>query len=326
MSPAVTFTGKVVDVNEKAIEEAKISLMVRFGNYGSTLGNEQIKSDRDGRFEWKCVPQGLNCTVSAQADGFGKENAQAQSDDASNGRLDVGELRLREALLKVTGTVVDVNDVPVAGVRLYCYGDGQPDRSEIITDSKGQFTIDKVCEGRMQISANTNGNPYRYGFMQTEGGATDVKIVISQQGTSSRRMPRKPASLTGKVIPPVDNLGINEDINDKPLLLCFFDIQQRPSRQVLKDLAGMASGLKEKGVVLLGVHGSPMEKQQLDEQIKKMGAAFPVGMIGADEEKVKFAWGVDGLPWLILTNKQHIIKASGFEVSEINEKLKELDK
>jgi len=326
LAPAVTYTGRVVDTNDKAIANARITLMARFGNYGSNLDDEKIKSDKDGRFELKCVPQGLKCTVSAQADGYGKEQVETESDDATDGRLDVGQLKLRDAPLSVTGIVVDVNDAPVADVRLYCYGQGQPDRHDIRTDAKGRFTIDKICEGRLQISANSDGQPYRYGFVQTEGGATDVKIIISERGSQARAIPKKPASMAGKAIPPMDSFGISEDINNKPVLICFFDIQQRPSRQTLKDLMTSAGDLKEKGVAVVIVQSSPMAKEQLDEQLKKMGVAFPVGMIPADEEKVKFAWGVDGLPWLILTDKQHIVKAAGFDVAELNEKLKELDK
>jgi hypothetical protein len=130
-------------------------------------------------------------------------------------------------------------------------------------------------------------------------------------------------------MPAMDNFGIRPtigDINDKPLLLCFFDIQQRPSRQTLKDLMAATEGLKEKGFIVAAVQCSAIGQEQLDEQLKKMGVTIAVGMIAKDEEKVKFAWGVDGLPWLILANKQHIIKASGFEVAEIADKLKELDK
>jgi hypothetical protein len=237
--------------------------------------------------------------------------------------------QLKEAPLTVAGIVVDVNDVPMANVRLFCYGQRQPDRSDVIADANGRFTIDKVCEGSLQISANTSGEPYRYGQVRTEGGATDVKIIISEQGTGSRSIPKKSPSITGKAIPAMDGFGIRpaiEDINDKPLLICFFDVQQRPSRHALKELTGISTGLKEKGITILGVQSSPIGQEELDEQLKKAKVTFAVGMIGANEEKVKFQWGIDGLPWLVLTNKQHIVKASGFVVAEITEKLEGLDK
>ncbi len=329
LAPALVYTGKVVDANGAAIAGAKVTLTAIFGNYGSPISDEKITSDEKGRFELKYIPEGLNCTINAQASGYSKEYVQVEADNAIDGRVDAGEFQLKEAPLTVTGIVVDANDVPVANVRLFCYGQRQPDRSDIITDINGRFTIDKVCEGSLQISANTSSEPYRYGQVRTEGGATDVKIIISEQGTGSRPTPKKSPSITGRAIPAMDGFGIKpamENIDDKPLLICFFDVQQRPSRHTLKELVGMTARLKEKGIIVAGVQSSSLGQEELDEQLKKTGVTFAVGMIGANEEKVKSQWGIDGLPWLILTNKQHIVKASGFVVAEITEKLEGLDK
>jgi len=45
-------------------------------------------------------------------------------------------------------------------------------------------------------------------------------------------------------------------------------------------------------------------------------------MIQADEEKTRIDWGVRSLPWLILTDKEHIVTAEGFSVNELNEQIK----
>ncbi len=47
-------------------------------------------------------------------------------------------------------------------------------------------------------------------------------------------------------------------------------------------------------------------------------------MVQADEEKIRFAWGVRSLPWLILTDKNHIVQAEGFNINELNDKIKAL--
>lgn len=52
---------------------------------------------------------------------------------------------------------------------------------------------------------------------------------------------------------------------------------------------------------------------------------FPVGMIQGDGEKIRFAWGVKSLPWLILMNRKHIVTAEGFNLSEINSKIQEVE-
>jgi len=45
-------------------------------------------------------------------------------------------------------------------------------------------------------------------------------------------------------------------------------------------------------------------------------------MIQADEEKTRIDWSVRSLPWLILTDKEHIVTAEGFSVNELNEQIK----
>ncbi len=38
-------------------------------------------------------------------------------------------------------------------------------------------------------------------------------------------------------------------------------------------------------------------------------------------EKIRFAWGVKSLPWLILTDSRHVVAATGFGLSELDEKI-----
>jgi hypothetical protein len=59
--------------------------------------------------------------------------------------------------------------------------------------------------------------------------------------------------------------------------------------------------------------------------IKENGVTFPVGVIEGDSEKSRFNWGVKSLPWLILTDKNHIVQAEGFALDELNEKIKDFE-
>ncbi len=47
-------------------------------------------------------------------------------------------------------------------------------------------------------------------------------------------------------------------------------------------------------------------------------------MIEGDEEKIRFTWGVRSLPLLILTDKEHIVRAEGFMLSELEAKIGEV--
>jgi len=46
-------------------------------------------------------------------------------------------------------------------------------------------------------------------------------------------------------------------------------------------------------------------------------------MIQADEEKARFTWGVRSLPWLILTDKRHVVTAEGFALGELEDKTRQ---
>ena len=54
----------------------------------------------------------------------------------------------------------------------------------------------------------------------------------------------------------------------------------------------------------------------------KNAVPFSIGMIQADEEETRFKWGVCSLPWLILTDKEHIVRAEGFRLDELEAKIR----
>lgn len=132
-------------------------------------------------------------------------------------------------------------------------------------------------------------------------------------------------SLPGKPLPEFTGLGIDivpEQIADKIVLVCFWDMNQRPSRNCIIQLAKRSEELKRKGVTFVAVQASMVEKNELDVWLRKNDIPFPVGMIWSDVEKTKFTWGIESLPWLILTDKEHIVIAEGFAVGELENKLK----
>jgi hypothetical protein len=42
----------------------------------------------------------------------------------------------------------------------------------------------------------------------------------------------------------------------------------------------------------------------------------------AVKDKTRFSWGVQSLPWLILTDEQHIVQAEGFNIDELDDEIK----
>jgi len=69
-------------------------------------------------------------------------------------------------------------------------------------------------------------------------------------------IPKQPPSLQGKQLPELKDLGIKikpDDIEGKMILVCFFDMNQRPFRYMLTELAKREGQLREKNVIILAV-------------------------------------------------------------------------
>jgi len=114
-----------------------------------------------------------------------------------------------------------------------------------------------------------------------------------------------------------------EQTRGKMLLLCFWDIQQRPSRNLLIELAGHKEELENKGVVVLLVHTSDIGAERLKGWIDKNKIPYICGRITSDTQRVLYRWGVRGQPWLVLTDENAAVRAGGFELEQLNEKLLE---
>jgi len=328
LEPGVTFTGKVLDPDGKGIANARILVMLRASNWGSTIARDIGQSNAEGNFEVKAIPLEHKYSITASAEGYGENRTEVQADDAVDNQLDVGVLTLPVANLLVSGVVVDVNDKPVANARISTYGEGQPYRN-MQTDAEGKFTIEKICAGKIRISVNISGRTRLYGSVETEGGATDVKVVVSERSSTTRYVPKRPPSLVGKPLPELKDLKIeisSADAGDKMLLVCFWDMEQRPSRNCIIRLAKQAEQLKQKGVTVVTVQASKVDENALNKWVKNYNIPFTVGMVQGDVEKSRFVWGVRSLPWLILTDHEHIVRANGFSLAELDEKIQSTEK
>jgi hypothetical protein len=130
--------------------------------------------------------------------------------------------------------------------------------------------------------------------------------------------------LKDKPLPDMKQFGVLQDPNqakNKMILVCFFDTDQRPSRNCMRQLSAKAQELKTKGVFIVAVHASKADDNKLRLWLQKYQINFSVGMIKADDAKTRIAWCVNSLPRLILTDKEHIVTAEGFSIAELDNKL-----
>jgi hypothetical protein len=71
----------------------------------------------------------------------------------------------------------------------------------------------------------------------------------------------------------------------------------------------------------LTVQALKIDKNTLNQWVKNYNIPYSVGMVQGDGEKTRFTWGIKSLPWLILANRKHIVRAEDFRLSELNEKI-----
>ena len=107
----------------------------------------------------------------------------------------------------------------------------------------------------------------------------------------------------------------------KKILVCFFDMDQRPSRFCVSQLAKRAEDLSNRGIVIVAIHARSVEKKELDDWLEQNQITLPVGIVEKGNDNFQSTWGAKSLPWLILTNEQHVIQAEGFSINELDKSI-----
>ena len=158
--------------------------------------------------------------------------------------MEVEPLVLRLADRSVSGVVVDEQDRPVSKASISCYGPDQPWR-HVMADDQGRFKVEGICAGSIEIRADIRDLS---GSVRTQADAQDVRIVLNlsrRDGSVS-----KPVSLLGGQLPDMKAFGMPiADVNavGKPLVICFFDMNQRPSRNCIVQLAKTGGRTQTRG-------------------------------------------------------------------------------
>ena len=213
---------------------------------------------------------------------------------------------------RATGRVFDSSGEPMPGKRVVV----RPGGRAYSTNDKGEYTANIPPNERVTLEVVDEAS--RGIIVKCE----PFKIEESQIIEKDLKVGEESSKLVGRPLPAFEGIDIDfnrQQAGGRMLLVCFWDMQQRPSRNCIAQLAKQAEQLKDKGVTIVAVQSSKVEKNTLDEWVKKNNIDFPVGMIEADAEETRFTWGVKSLPWLILTNSEHVVTAANFNLSELNE-------
>ena len=322
LKSGMKLAGQITDMDGKAVPVAQVMLTGTFSNTVKMIGSEEI-TDANGHYEICAIPrmpEEIQYRIKIDATGYGPIYYQKITlKEASVDRYEDMNFELKPANMSVSGFVMDANDKPVEGVEFFLHGSGQP-RRRGVTNGKGEFTIGRICEGPLQIQAGMDGEGTKAGFVEAQGGDKDVKIVLGKTIAHENYI-----SLVGKELPTLGEMGLKVEPNEiagKAIVVYFFDMQQRSSRHFVGELAKRAEELKQKGVAVMGVQMGKVDENALAEWAKKTSINFPIGTIPENADKAKLKYGVKSLPWLVLTDDKHVVKAEGLSLSELDEKLK----
>ena len=174
LEPGLSLAGQVADAEGKPIPNAEVSVFFMTPRSGSLLGSPR-RADAEGRFELKGLPAGRAYNLYVTAKGYGSDNRMVNTADTATRRLDLDPFQLALADQRVAGVVVDAEDKPVKGARLFIFNNGQPSL-KAPSDAQGRFSFDHVCAGPIEISADSlfQGS----GTAAVEGGDTHITVKL----------------------------------------------------------------------------------------------------------------------------------------------------
>ena len=119
-------------------------------------------------------------------------------------------------------------------------------------------------------------------------------------------------SLVGKPLAVTGIPGLAEHLEKgRPAVVCFIDINQRPSRHCLGQLKEAMAHLNRQGFDVVAVQVSAVEAGQLEQWTRANGDPFPLLPADPDFEQRRSTWGITSLPWLVQTGDDHFVTKEG---------------
>ena len=284
-----------------------------------------ILTDAAGKCEVKALPQGHKYSVSATAEGYGERAVAPAIAAGQDLRVQLEQIVLDVADQSISGKVVDKDGKGVAGVHVSVHGPSQPGSRSATTNADGKFTIDKLCEGTVRISVIVQSPKQMWADQSAKAGDQNVKIALASQQQRRVVAPTPARSLAGKPLPDLGKLNVAaaavKRTEGKAVLVAFFDVRQRPSRHYLKKLVARTKSLQDQGLAVILVQAAPVEPDEMQQMADKLGVEQPLAVMKDDIDKTRAAWAVKGMPWFILADAEHTVRADDFSFDELDEKL-----
>jgi protocatechuate 3,4-dioxygenase beta subunit len=200
------------------------------------------------------------------------------------------------------------------------------DRSTV-TDADGRFRVEHLATLIRADEAQPGFVPrtWKVFYGDTEqtiafdGDATtkDIELLVQPDPASA-------PPLAGNPLPSFEGIAIelpSGQTQGKSLLVCFFDASQRPSRYCVQLLSRRAAELRTQGVLAIAIQAGEGAGETLDAWAKSADLQLPIATIEGDLRETKATWAVRALPWLILTDGNHVVRAEGFALNELDDRM-----
>jgi hypothetical protein len=182
LEPGVILTGKVVNNDGKAVEGASVSIFLQGSDWHGVIPPLGMETDAEGKFTFRALPMRCKYNCHVKLLHYRSSKVGFNTADVSDNRVDLGSIVLASGPFSVSGIVVDANDQPVPNVWIYCTGRDQVGINSR-TDANGRFKADGIFKGKVHIIAALRLSSRRdnlSGSIDTEAGATNIKIVLSE--------------------------------------------------------------------------------------------------------------------------------------------------
>jgi hypothetical protein len=187
------------------------------------------------------------------------------------------------------------------------------------TNVEGQFTLSRLCQGKLRLQAfaeNESQVLTQMGELDTVVSDQPVTIAISKWFPQCGLPGPGPWSLQGKSLPPLPDLKLHLDrakSKGRKILLCFWRQDSQESRHFMQMLIHMAPEFKRRGFYIVALRVPTSDDELVSSSLIDFHMPFLHGEL-LDSESCLNAWGFSAgwLPWVIMTNENHIVTKEHF--------------
>jgi len=154
----------------------------------------------------------------------------------------------------------------------------------------------------------------------------DAKVVVDRQGRLVKYELGKGLHPVVKAVPDLRQLWLKipaDQTRGKKILLCFCDLTQPASQKYVLEFNRLSASLAENDVLIAALHCSKANPDVSDAWVRANNIRLAIGKLrDVVVPELLRAWRAEKLPWLVLSDTEHTITAEGFDLSELDEKLK----